>query len=95
MYHKPDSCTHIAGEFVSHKALIINRHNAACQLIHTTIWKLAKRGAALHSSALDLVLLTADTGPQPETSMVSLEALLSATTTKEPGDMGGMNTPMD
>ena len=30
--HKPDSCTHIAGECANHKALAISRHNAACQV---------------------------------------------------------------
>jgi hypothetical protein len=32
--HKPDSCTHLAGECPQHKALTTCRHNAAGQLVH-------------------------------------------------------------
>jgi hypothetical protein len=42
--HKPDSCNHIAGECFYHKALTISRHNAACQLVHTSFRKSAKEG---------------------------------------------------
>jgi hypothetical protein len=89
--HKPDSCTHIARECSYHKALTISRHNAAYQLIHKATQKPAKGGAALYS-APDLVVLSADTGSQPQTTRVSLEALLSATTVKDP-DMGRTNAP--
>jgi hypothetical protein len=75
--HKPDSCTHFAGECLSHKAFTISRHNAARQPIHAAIRKSAKGGAALHS-APDLVLLTADTESQPQTSTASLDAPLTA-----------------
>ncbi len=34
---KTDSCTYIAGEGPFHKALTINHHNAAHQLIHAAI----------------------------------------------------------
>ena len=40
--HKPDSCTHIAGECPYQKPLAISRHNAACQLVHAAIRKSAK-----------------------------------------------------
>ena len=40
--HKPDSCTHIAGECTKHEGLLIARHNAACQLIHAAIRKTSK-----------------------------------------------------
>jgi hypothetical protein len=42
--HKPDSCTHIAGECKDHEALRIAMHNAACQLIHAAIRKTSKGG---------------------------------------------------
>ena len=57
--HKPDSCTHIAGECSYYTALTISRHNAACQLVHAAIRKSAKGWGALHI-APDLVLVTAD-----------------------------------
>ena len=72
--HKPDSCTHIAGEFQAHDALRISRHNAACQLIHAAIRKTAKGGGALHS-APDLVLIMADTGVQPMTTGEDIQSL--------------------
>ena len=62
--HKPDSCTHIAGECSYHKALTISRHNAACQLIHAAIRKFAKGGGTLRS-ALNLVFVTVDAGSHP------------------------------
>ncbi len=62
--HKPDSCTHIAGECSKHDALRIGRHNVACQLVHTAIRKTAKGGAAFHA-AQDLVLVTVDTCTLP------------------------------
>ena len=89
--HKPDSCTRIAGECPYHKALTINQHNAARQLIHEAIRETAKGGEALHN-APDLVILTSDTGSHPRTTRVSLEALLSATTTED-SDLGNSNTP--
>jgi hypothetical protein len=92
--HKPDSCTHIVGECPSHKALTINRHNAACKLIHEAIREAAKGGAALHSLS-DLVLVTANTGSQPHTTLASIETLLSTTPAEDPGDMGDTNTPRD
>jgi hypothetical protein len=53
--HKPDSCTHIAGECPHHKALTISLHNAACQLVHAAIWKFAKGGGgASHGAGLSL-----------------------------------------
>ena len=39
--HLPDACTHIAEECKAHKNLTINRHNAACQLVHTAIRSVA------------------------------------------------------
>ena len=59
--HKPDSCAHIVGECKDHKALRINRHNAACQMIHAFIRKTSKGGGALHTGP-DLVLISGDTG---------------------------------
>jgi hypothetical protein len=59
--HRPDSCTHIAGECPDREALHINRHNVACQLIYTAIRKIAKGGGSLHSPP-DLVLVMADMG---------------------------------
>ena len=61
LWHRPDSCTHIAGECPDHEAMRISRHNAACQLIHAAIRKTSKGGGALHS-APDLRLVMADTG---------------------------------
>ena len=72
--HKLDSCTHIAGECPDHEALRINRHNAACQLVHATIHKIAKGGGALHT-APELVLVAADTSSQPQTTGETLELL--------------------
>jgi hypothetical protein len=72
--HKPDSCTHIAGECPEHEALRIGRHNAACQLIHSAIRKTAKSGGALHFAS-DLVLVAADTGTQHQTTADSLVTL--------------------
>jgi len=46
--HRPDSCTHIAGECKAHKYLSISRHNAACQLIHAAIRYSTKCGGALY-----------------------------------------------
>jgi hypothetical protein len=60
----PDSCTHIAGECPHHEALRISHHTAACQLVHATIRKTAKGGAALHSAPA-LVLVMADTVHNP------------------------------
>ena len=40
--HLPDSCVHMASECKPHKNLVISRHNAACQLVHTTIRNSAK-----------------------------------------------------
>ena len=42
--HRPDSCTHIAGECKSHENFSISRPNAACQLTHATIRSSAKEG---------------------------------------------------
>ncbi len=58
--HRPDSCTHIAGECKAHKNLAISRHNAACQLIHAAIRNSAKGDGALYN-ADDLRLVAADT----------------------------------
>jgi hypothetical protein len=62
--HLPDSCTHIACECKSHKNLFINRHNAACQLIHAAIRNSAKGGGALYA-AKDLCLVATDAGNKP------------------------------
>ncbi len=77
----PDSCTHIAGECPDHEALRIIRHNAACQLIYAAIRKTAKGGGALHS-AVELVLVMANTGTQPLTTGESIE-LVSFPTSEE------------
>ena len=69
--HKPDSCTHIAGECQEHEGLRIARHNAACQLIHAAIRTTSKGGGALHSTP-DLILVAADTGTLPQTSGVNM-----------------------
>ncbi len=69
--HKPDSCTHIAGECPHHKAIPISHHNAAWQLVHVAIRNSAKGGRALHRSP-DLVLVAADAGSHPQTSQASL-----------------------
>jgi len=74
--HMPDSCIHFAGECPDHKALLISRYNAACQLIHAAIRSTTKRGGALHS-APDLVLVMADAGTQPMTTGDSIESLPS------------------
>jgi hypothetical protein len=63
----PDSRTHIAGECPDHEALRISRRNAAYQLIHAAICKIVKGVGVLHS-AVDLVLVMADTGTQPMTT---------------------------
>ena len=55
---------------------------------------LRREGGGLHN-APDLVLLTSDTGSQPQTSEASLDALHSATTTEDPEHDGGLNTPME
>ena len=74
--HLPDSCTHIPGECPNHEALRISGHNAACQLIHAAIRKKTKGSGALHS-ALDLVLVMADTGTQSMITRDSIESLSS------------------
>ena len=76
--HMLDSCTHIARVCPGHEAVRISRHNAACQLIHAAIRKTAKEGGVLHS-AMDLVLVMADTGTQPMTTRESMESLTSST----------------
>ena len=83
--HKPDSCTHIAGECSHHEALRIGRHNAACQLIHAAIRKTAKGGGALHS-APDLVLVATDTGTLPQTTADSLDSLPPFSREPNPND---------
>jgi hypothetical protein len=70
----PDSCTHIAGECPDYEALRISHHNAACQLIHAAIRKIAKGGGALHS-APGLVPVMADTGTHPMTTGGSIDSL--------------------
>jgi hypothetical protein len=70
----PDSCTHIVWECPKHEAIRINRHNAACQLIHAAIRKIVKGGEALYN-APDLVMVMADTSTQPTTTGDSIEAL--------------------
>ena len=74
LYHKPHSCTHIAGECKDNEALRISRHNAACQLAHAAIRKISKGGGAL-PTAPDLVLKVADTGIRSHTDNVSLNLL--------------------
>ena len=74
LFHKPESCTHIAMECLDHQALRINRHNAACQLVHAAIRITAKGGGALHT-APDIVLIAADTGSKPHTTDETLESL--------------------
>ena len=78
-FHKHNSCTHIAGECPDYEALRISRHNAACQLLHAAIRTTSKGGGALHK-ALNLVLITADTGLQPQTMDEALEDEGSAPT---------------
>jgi hypothetical protein len=46
--HRPDSYTHIAGEYPDHEARRINRRNAACQFVHAAIRKSAKGGESFH-----------------------------------------------
>ncbi len=75
----PDSCTHIAGECKAQKANIISRHNAACQIVHAAVRNAAKGGGALHS-ALDLVLVMADMGTQPQ---LTPDIIASITSTQE------------
>jgi hypothetical protein len=75
--HRPDSCTHIAGECLDHETLRISRHNAACQLIHAAIRKTAKEGGAIHSAPV-LILVLADTGTQHMSTGDSIESLSSA-----------------
>ena len=65
--HLPYSCTHIASECKAHKNLSINRHNAACQLIHAAIRNSAKGGGALYA-AEDLRLVATDAGTQHQTT---------------------------
>ena len=72
--HMPDSCTHIARECPDHASLRISHHNPACQLVHAAIRKTAKGGAALHS-ALELILVMADTYVQPMTTGDYIEAV--------------------
>ncbi len=88
--HKPDSCTHIAGECSKHDALRIGRHNAACQLIHAAICKTAKGGAALHA-AQDLVLVATDTSTRSQTTATSLATLSSSQ--HNPAQTGGRQLP--
>jgi len=59
--HKPNNCTHKAGECKDHEAVRINRHNAACQKVRAAIRKTSKGGGALHT-APDLVLISSCTG---------------------------------
>jgi predicted outer membrane repeat protein len=74
--HRPDSCTHIAGECKAHKHLAISRHNAACQLVHAAIRNSAKGGGALYS-ADDLRLVAADTGNQHQTPEEELSFIMN------------------
>ena len=75
--HRPDSCTHIAGECKAHKNLAISRHNAACQLVHAAIRNSAKGGGALYI-ADDLRLVAADTGNQNQTTEEDLSSIMTA-----------------
>jgi hypothetical protein len=61
LWHKPDSCTHIARECPDYEAPRISRHNTACRVVHAAIRKAAKGGGALQS-APDLVTEIADAG---------------------------------
>jgi len=79
--HRPDSCTHIAGECKAHKNLSISRHNTACQLIHAALRNSAKRGIALYS-ADDLRLVAADAGNQNQTTEEELASLVNPPTYK-------------
>ena len=72
--HRPDSCTHIAGECKSHTNLSISRHNEACQLIHVAIRNSSKGGSALYS-AENLRLVAADTGNRHQTPEEVLASL--------------------
>jgi hypothetical protein len=74
----PDSCTHIAGKGEAHKNLHINRHNAASHLVHAAIRNSAKGGGALYR-AKDLILVIADDGTQPQTSIEDIEAFQTPT----------------
>ncbi len=76
--HRPDSCTHIAGGCKAHKNLAINRHNAACQLIHAAIRNSAKGGGALYS-ADDLRLVAADAGTENHTTEEELSSITTPT----------------
>jgi len=74
--HRPDLCTHIAGECEFHQNLIISRHNAACQLIHAAIRNSAKGGGALYSTN-DLRLVAADAGSQNQTTEEEFSSIMT------------------
>ena len=59
--HKPDSCTHIAGECTAHEALRISRYNALCQLVHAAILKTAKEVDHLFSIKIENINETVTT----------------------------------
>ena len=74
----PDSCTHVAGECPAHTDhIIISKHNAACQLTHSTIRKAFKGGGALYSPHT-LQLVSADAGTKSQTTGPLLKSLGSA-----------------
>jgi hypothetical protein len=78
LYHRPDSCTHMAGECKAYKNHAISRHNAACQLIYAAISNFAKGGGALYS-ANDLRLVAADEGPKNQTTEEELSSITTPT----------------
>ena len=90
--HKPDSCTHIAGECRKHEGLRIGRHNAACQLIHAAIRKSSKGGGALHA-APELILVSADAGTLSQTTADSISNLSTQDGTLTPL-LGREHTPI-
>jgi len=76
--HRPDLCTHIAGECKAHKNLSIIRHNAVCLLTHAAIRNSAKEGGALYC-ADDLRLVTADACNQNQTTEEELSCINTPT----------------
>ncbi len=76
--HRPDSCTHIAGECKAHKNHSISRHNAACQLTHVAIRSSAKGGGAPYRVD-DLRLVAADACNQNQTRDEELSSIVTPT----------------
>ena len=71
-----DSCTNIAWECTAHSGHIINRHIAACHLVHAAINKTAKGGGALHITS-NCIIVAADMGTRPQTTKETVKSLMS------------------